>query len=144
MNKLFLLATALFISALPLFGQQITLFDKEGEPRAYIDYDQEATIFMWDGTPVAFVEKDGDELCIFGFNGDFLGWYEDGLVYDKKGYMVGAREGALNMFTKMEKMKGFQKLAPLKPITPITPFQPILSHSWSSISLTEFLFSGKK
>ena len=40
-------------------AQQISLYDSEGEARAYIDYDEEATIFMWDGTPVAFVEKDG-------------------------------------------------------------------------------------
>lgn len=35
-------------------AQQISLYDSEGEARAYIDYDEEATIFMWDGTPVAF------------------------------------------------------------------------------------------
>ena len=73
-------------------AQQISLYDSEGEARAYIDYDEEATIFMWDGTPVAFVEKDGRDLCVFGFNGSFLGWYEDGVIYDKKGYAVGAKE----------------------------------------------------
>ena len=48
-------------------AQQISLYDSEGEARAYIDYDEEATIFMWDGTLVAFVEKDGRDLCVFWF-----------------------------------------------------------------------------
>lgn len=125
-------------------AQQISLYDSEGEARAYIDYDEEATIFMWDGTPVAFVEKDGRDLCVFGFNGSFLGWYEDGILYDKKGYAVGARKGAVSMITKIERIKGIQKITPIRPITPITPIQPILKNSWSNTSLTEFLYYGKK
>jgi hypothetical protein len=31
----------------------------------------------------------------------------------------------------------------IRPITPITPIKPIFSNSWSSESLTEFLYSGK-
>lgn len=127
-----------------VFSQQITLFDSEGEARAYIDYDEDATIFMWDGTPVAFIEKEGRDLCVFGFNGSFLGWYEDGIIYDKKGYAVGARKGAVSMITKIEKIKGIQKITPIRPITPITPISPIFKSSWSNTSLTEFLFYGKK
>lgn len=125
-------------------AQQVSLFDSEGEARAYVDYDEEATIFMWDGTPVAFVEKDGSDLCVFGFNGSFLGWYEDGIMYDKKGYAVGARKGAVNMITKIEKIKSIQRITPIRPITPITPIQPILKISWSNTSLAEFLYYGKK
>ena len=99
---------------------------------------------MWDGTPVAFVEKDGRDLCVFGFNDSFLGWYEDGVIYDKKGYAVGARKGAVSMITKIERIKGIQKITPIRPITPITPIQPILKNSWSNTSLTEFLYYGKK
>jgi hypothetical protein len=122
-------------------AQQVSLYDREGEARAYIDYDEEATIFMWDGTPVAFVEKDGSDLCVFGFNGSFLGWYEDGIICEMKGYAVGARKGAVNMITKIERIKGIQRTSPMRPITPI---QPILKSSWSNTSLTEFLFYGKK
>ena len=92
-------------------AQQISLFDNNGEARAYIDFDEEATIFFWDGTPVAFLEQDGGEICVIGFNGNFMGWYEDGIIYDKKGYPVGGREGATNMMTKMERMKGMQNNA---------------------------------
>lgn len=125
-------------------AQQISLFDNNGEARAYIDFDEEATIFIWDGTPAAFLEQDGSEICVIGFNGNFMGWYEDGIIYDKKGYAVGAREGAINMMTKMERMKGMQKMTPMRPMTPMTPMQPMWKSSWSSTSLTEFLYFGKK
>ncbi|MBP7510222.1 MAG: hypothetical protein KA807_20595 [Prolixibacteraceae bacterium] len=141
-NLLFLALMILSVSSLS--AQQISLFDSDGEARAYIDYDEDATIFLWDGTPVAFVEKDGNDLCVFGFNGSFLGWYEDGIIYDKNGYAVGARKGAVNMMTKMERMKGMQKMTPMRPMTPMTPMQPMWKSSWSNTSLTEFLYYGKK
>ncbi len=125
-------------------AQQITLFDNNGEARAYIDFDEEATIFFWDGTPAAFLEQDGGDICVIGFNGNFMGWYEDGIIYDKKGYAVGAREGAISMMTKMERMKGMQKMIPMRPMTPMSPMQPMWKNSWSSTSLTEFLYFGKK
>jgi len=124
-------------------AQQVSLFDSDGEARAYIDFEEEASIFSWDGTPVAFLENDGGEIAVIGFNGRFLGWYEDGIIYDKNGYAVGAREGAINMMTKMERMKSMKKMTPMRPMTPMTPMKPMWKNSWSSTSLAEFLFYGK-
>ena len=144
MKKIFGFLGLMTLIVSTAFAQQITLFDSEGEARAYIDYNEDATIFMWDGTPVAFIEKDGSDLCVFGFNGSFLGWYEDGIIYDKKGYAVGARKGAVNMTYRMERMKSMQKMAPMRSMTSMTPMQPMWKSSWSNTSLTEFLFYGKK
>jgi len=144
MKKFFVILGLMMLATSAVFAQQITLFDSGGEASAYIDYDEDATIFLWDGTPVAFIEKDGRDLCVFGYNGSFLGWYESGIVYDKRGYVVGARKGAINMTTRPERIKGIQKITPIRPITPITPIQPILKNSWSSTPLTEFLYFGKK
>lgn len=140
----------LIIGIFILFGlstvnaQQISLYDSEGEARAYIDFDKNGTIYMWDGTPVAFINNDGRDLCVIGFNGKFLGWYIEGIIYDKKGYAVGARKGAVNIITKIEKIKGIQRITPIRPIVPISPIKPILGNNWSNTSLTEFLFYGKK
>jgi len=144
MKNLFLIVLTLLIFNIEIDAQQTSLYDSQGEARAYIDFDEDATIFMWDGTPVAFLEKDGSDICVFGFNGSFMGWYEDGIIYEKKGYAVGAREGATNMTTRMERMKSMQKMTPMKPMTPMTPMQPMWKSSWSSNSLTEFLYFGKK
>jgi hypothetical protein len=144
MKSIFLTLVTLLSFTLVVNAQQISLFDSEGEARAYIDYDEDATIFMWDGTPVAFLEKDGSDICVFGFNGSFMGWYEDGIIYDKKGYAVGARKGATNMSLRSERSKSSQRSTPSRPSTPSTPSQPSWKSSWSSTSLTEFLYFGKR
>ena len=127
-----------------LFAQQESLYDNGGQARAYIDYDQDATIFMWDGTPVAYIEKVGGDMCVFGFNRRFLGWYEDGIIYDKNGYVAGACKDAINMLTMFERVKGVQKVVPVRPITSFAPFKPFWKNYWSSTSLTELLNSGKR
>jgi hypothetical protein len=143
--KKIILFTVLLMFIANIHAQQVSLYDSEGEARAYINFDKEATIFMWDGTPVAFIEANNNEICIFGFNGKFLGWFEDGIIYDKNGYaVVGARKGAINMVYKIERIKGVQKIVPIHPITPIAPIQPIWKNYWSNVSLTEFLYFGKK
>lgn len=126
-------------------AQQVSLYDSEGVARAYIDYDEDVTIFMWNGTPVAFIERHRSDLCIFGFNGNFLGWYDDGIIYDAKGYAAGAKKGVLSMMTKFERLKGIQRIIPFRPIiTQRVPMQPILKSRWGNTSLTELLYFGKK
>jgi hypothetical protein len=144
MKKTIFMIILLFAGFTSAIAQEVTLFDSEGAARAYIDYNEEATIFLWNGTPVAFLENDGGDMCVFGFNGNFLGWYEDGIIYDKRGDAVGAREGSVNMMTQMEPMKSMQQMRPMRPMTPMTPMQPMWSSSWSNASLTEFLYSGKQ
>jgi len=121
-------------------AQQTSLFDSEGEAIAYIDYEEDATIFMWDGTPVAFLENDGSGNCVFGFNGKFLGWYENGIIYNEEGYLVGAKEGAVNIRTQREPRKSRQLRVPRKPRTPRVQRTPRWNRSWSNTSLTEFLY----
>ena len=121
-------------------AQQTSLYDSDGSAIAYIDYSEDATIYLWNGTPVAFRDSDG----VIGFNGKFLGWYDDGIMYDKNGYVVGATAESLNTMTEMEPMKGMQKMTPMRPMSPMAPMQPMLNNSWSSSSLSEFLYSGKR
>jgi len=125
-------------------AQEITLFSSDGEAIAYIDYNKDATIFLWDGTPVAFITSDRIDINVFGFNGRFLGWYDNGIIYDKNGYAVGAKKGAINMVTKLERVKSVQKITPIRPVLPITPIKPIWKNYWSNTSLLEFLYYGKK
>ena len=126
-------------------AQQVSLYNEEGEAIAYIDYGEEASIFLFDGTPVAFLEKDGDEIHIWGFNRSFLGWYEDGKLYDEEGEIVGGREDAIAGSVDAEPWKGMQSITPIRPITSIiTPRQPTFRNTWSDTPLIEFLYFGKK
>ena len=144
MKSIFLTIMTIVSFTLTISAQQTSLYNSQGEAMAYIDYDEDATIFMWNGNPVAFLEKDGNDICVFGFNGSFMGWYEDGIIYDKRGYAVGARKGATNMSLRSERSKSSQRSIPSRPSTPSTPSQPSWKSSWSSSSLSEFLYFGKK
>lgn len=135
MKKTCTLLLFLFFFSRASFAQQVSLYDSEGEAVAYINFSEDATIFFWDGKPAAFLEKDEDDICIFGFNGTFLGWYESGIIYDKKGYPVGAKKGVLNMNYRIEKIKGIQRIVGIKPITPISPIKPIWRMKWGINSL---------
>ena len=143
MRKGITILIILIISSFQMTAQEVTLFDSEGNARAYIDYDDEATIYLWNGKPVAFLKNDGSDMCVFGFNGNFLGWYESGIIRNKRGNAVGARKGAINIITSIEPIKSIQEISPIRPITSITPIKPIFSNSWSSELLTELLYSGK-
>jgi hypothetical protein len=142
MKKVLLLGV-LFLTSISIGAQQVSLYGSDGEATAYIDYNKEATIFLWDGTPVAFITSDRIDICVFGFNGRFLGWYDNGILYDKNGYAVGARKDATNMVTKLERIKGIQKITPIRPILPMTPIKPMWKNYWSNTSLLEFLYYGK-
>ncbi|MFN8777656.1 MAG: 4-fold beta flower protein [Flavobacteriales bacterium] len=139
-----LTAVVLFFSAGWCTAQQLAWYDSSGEPVAYVDFGQDDVIYLWDGTPVAFLGRDGRDVCIFGFNRSFLGWYENGVIYDRQGDIVGSRKGALMMaYNEWEPFRGFQKFAPLKPIQPFAPFKPFFSQRWSNADLVDFLRSGE-
>jgi len=142
-KKIFLITILIFIGFVSAKAQEVTLFDSEGVAIAYVDYNKDLTIFLWNGTPVAFLKNDEGNMCLFGFNGKFLGWYNDGIIYNKRGDAVGARKGAVNMMTEMEPVKNMQQVAPMKPMTPSVPMQPAWSNSWSNTSLTHFLLLGR-
>ena len=131
----------------PLFtmAQEITLFDSEGEARAYINTDDDdLTIYLWGGTPVVYLVPNGDNFHIYGFNGKHLGWFEDGIVRDHQGYALGFIEGAINKYTKYEPYKGYKGYKPYKSYKEYAPYKPYYKNSFSNIPLSLFLKKGEK
>jgi hypothetical protein len=119
MYKWLLIGIMVAAVGLSATGQEVSLYNRQGTATAYIDYDSDATIFLWDGRPVAFLEEDGQAMSIFGFNGSFLGWYADGILYDEDGQRVGAREKELERIPRIEPIKGIPRFLPNRPLTPI-------------------------
>ena len=145
MKKL-LCALFLFFTAGIAKAEEITLFNADGEPIAYIDAaDTDLPIYMWDGTPVAYLfATDKDYFHIYGFNGKHLGWFENGLVIDHKGYRVGFQEGAVSKYTKYEPYKSYKKYKPYKAYRSYPPYKPYTQIRFSYNSLSLFLMAGKK
>lgn len=120
-----------------------TLFDKNKEASAYIDYADDQTIYMWDGSPVAYVEEDQK---IYHFDGHFLGWYIHNILYDKEGYAVAAEKGvlkgAISMITpQVEPIKAIKQDKPKKEIKEPNLVLPHFENSWSEIPITDFFLS---
>lgn len=125
---------------------QITLYDANKEAIAYIDYDDDSTIYTLKGEPVAYLEL---EEQVYGFNGKFLGWYFDGVLYDRTCHAVGAKHGIVRggintAVTSPEKIKGIKHIKPVKHVRETGSIRPVLFDSWSETPLTEFLDIGKK
>ena len=142
-NLFFVLFTCLIsLASLGQFGsKEISLFDKEGEAKAYIDDD--LTIYLRDGDPVAYLSNSNDGWYVYGFNGKHLGWYVKGIIYDHDGDAVAAQKDATNIITSIEGIKGIKNIKPIKSIKEIAPIQPIFSRSWSKTPLVLFLKAGE-
>ncbi len=63
-----------------------TLFNRNGDPTAYITDDYHETIYQWDGRPVAYLFEDRH---VYGINGRHPGWFIDDIVYTNNGERIG-------------------------------------------------------
>jgi hypothetical protein len=138
-----LLLLLLFIP-LVSFGQEISLFDSEGDAVAYIDTnDEDNTIYLWNGTPVAYLSAQSNYYNIYGFNGNHLGWYEDGIVRDEDGDAVGFKKGSVSgIYTNYESYKSYKEYKPYKSYKSYAPYKPYFSNSFSNESFVLFLKRG--
>lgn len=139
----------------PLEGE-LTLYNQEKTAAAYIDYDSESTIYLYEGEPAAYLVteygKDSTDATtyIYGFNGQFLGWFDDGVMWDRDGNAVGAKKGAvrgtaIDMTSVVEKSRSSRHTKPVKSTQQTQAAKPASwSDKWSETSLTDFLKQGMK
>lgn len=127
-----------------VIAKQITLFDSDGDAIAYIDTNDDLTIYLWSGKPVAYLESKGSYFNIYGFNGKHLGWFEDGIIIDHKGYAVGFTKGSTNVPTKYEPYKSYKSMKPYKSYKEYAPYKPYCKSRFSIESLALFLSKGNK
>ncbi len=120
-----------------LYCQQVNLYDRYGNAIAYVDYGNNGAIYTWDGTPVAFIDQQGNDYAVFTYNGDFLGWYENGAIYDQNGNIMAASENNLLTVPSVAPVKAVPQIEPVRPVTPVAPVKPIFTSSWSSMDFSD-------
>lgn len=115
------------------------LFNSGGEPIAYISEDARKIIFLWDGHPVAYLYGHH----VYGFNGQHLGWFISGVVYDIEGYRIGftSSTSPLPAFQEPPKAKRYA-VAKIEPREEAPPL-PDLSFNYSGEDLEAFLKKGQ-
>lgn len=117
---------------------EISLYDNTGHAVAYIADDNENSIYTWSGHAVAYIEDEN----IYGWNGNHLGFFVKGVIYDLRGYVVGSICEMCNYAVYAEYAK-YAKYAPYAKCAKYAPFaRPALSCAGSKEKLIEFLIKG--
>ncbi len=117
-----------------------TLFNKNGDPIAYIADDYNATIFLWDGSAVAYIYE---EEYVYGINGRPLGWWIDEILYDGNGDRIAFSSGTCPVAIGKEPPK--TKKEPVDELRPrwALPPLPKLRFDFASQDLVDFLKEGQ-
>ena len=118
---------------------EITLFDQEGRPVAYIDFTEEPVIYLWNGHAVAYLS----DQHIYGFSGRHLGWFEDGTVINHQGEKIGFTKRKCPGMTKAEPAKMDKLIQKIKSIKEMAPLRPVNRFSISRDNFVSFLNSGR-
>ena len=116
-------------------NMEITLFDSQGIPVAYIADDAEHTIYLWEGKAVCYLLSDK----IYTWKGHHIGWFFQNIIYDINGMRVGYTRQTCPCITQLEKLKAIKQIKSIKSIRQISFIRPIFSKITSKVSLYEFL-----
>lgn len=121
----------------------ISLFDSTGKPVAYIDTGDDMTIYLWGGRPVAYLDGDGSgQYDVYGFNGQHLGWFSNGAIWDHTGYAACAERQLLMTVPQIEPVKGVQQVTPVKAVEQVAPVEPVLMDTFGDSSCESLLAPG--
>jgi hypothetical protein len=120
--------------------EETTLFGKNGDPQAYIAWNDGNTIYSFNGKPLAYIDEGNN---VYGFKGNHLGWFEDGILWDHQGQRVGFIKKTSPVFTQFEPFKGFKQFKPFKGFKEFKPFKPFKSQGNAIITLLKFLEEGR-
>jgi len=122
-------------------AEEIDLYDLQGEAVVYIDTDQELAIYTWGGEAVSYLVSGCGQRCfyIYTWEGSHIGFFENGIVYDLQGDIVGSVDGALNItyyapYAKYAQYAQYAKYARYAPYA-----KPAYSNSASKWSLEAFM-----
>ena len=119
-------------------AEDVSLYDNDGEAVAYIAVDDDLTIYLWEGTPVAYLDSEN----VYGFNGQHLGWFSEGVILDHTGDAPCVLKDRYPGSTAFEGFKGFKEFKPFKSFKEYAPYKPYASNQLSSTPCSIFLAAG--
>ena len=119
---------------------EISLFDQKGNATAYIAEDGEGTIYLWNGNAVAYLVQEK----VYGFNGQHLGWFDNGVMRDLKGAQVGFVKSKCLVTPKTEKTKHTKKTKKTKMTKRTAKTRATNKNSKSTMPLDIFLQNGAR
>lgn len=118
---------------------EVTLFDKNGIPTAYIAEDSEHSIYTWDGEAVCYLYGQ----MIYGWKGHHIGWFVGNIIYDLNGYRIGFTRATCPRLARLEPLKRLKRLKRLKNLRHMPKMRPLFKFQNSDQSLLDFLSQDK-
>lgn len=111
-------------------------YDRNGRPVAYSNDGKH--IFSFSGMPLAYI----DQNSVYSYQGQHLGWFDDGWIRDNQGgcvlYTAFASGGPTRPMMQIKPVKGVRDIMPVRGVQSIRPIKPIKSISWSSVGAIQF------
>ena len=102
-------------------------------------FSQEWAIYSLEGEPLAYFWGES----VYGFNGKHLGWFNDGVMRNHRGRIVGFWKGALDLRVRIDPWEVEAPLRfPEKSNREMEPTMPVLTDWWATTSLADFLAEG--
>lgn len=132
------------IGSSSLFAQDLDIYNRDGKAVSYFDLqDEDQTIYLMSGKATAYLYLEDTTYLVYGFNGLHLGWYTNGILRDREGFMVGCIENACHVIPYMGPfVRPLKQLTPFKSFRDIPAHQPFFVDLFSKLSLQEFLLNG--
>ena len=111
-------------------------YNRNGEPICYIE--DNVHIFSFSGDPLGYLYDDK----IYAYSGNLLGWYIDDWMVDLNGrsafYTETSRGGLVKPTMKVAPIRSVKRITPIKCTRRVPSIRPIKQLSWSYYSDLDF------
>lgn len=120
-----------------MYIEEVTLYGATGGAVAYIDSDRES-IYLWTGEAVCYLSGEN----VYGWNGSHLGWWRDGVIYDRSGYRVGFIRQRCPVAPYAAPAKNAKYARYVRAVRSAPFARPAFSMGTSTVPLRDFLRNG--
>ena len=79
--------------------------------------------------------------AVYGFNGNHLGWFTNGMLIDHDGYVACAVKDMVTT-PNLPSLKSLKSLKPLKSLTELPPLFPLLKNAFGQTNCSLLVASG--
>jgi len=118
-----------------------TIFNRYGEPRLRLF--ENGRFVDFDGRHIGFIKEEN----LYNYSGQYVGWYEGGIMRDHEGFCVGFGENIsdsphpLLPLKRLKPISAIPEIEPIRPMTQIPPIKPIKTFFWSKIDPISLFFT---
>lgn len=112
----------------------LTFYGRRGQPIGYMNAGDNH-IFGFNGSALGYVMSTGQ---VYKFDGRFLGWFDQGWLYDEANapalFSESASGGPIRPLRQLRPIRSIRQLKPMKSNRQLPPSRPIKQVRWSALA----------